>query len=73
MPPICIVAWRPPVLSKAHLFEIVYVHPTNLTPLGGDKVSLRGIYYFLLTVHQLMSIWLISPAWLSEGVMNVLD
>lgn len=42
--------FRPPVLSKAHLLEILCAL-YNADTLGGGEGNLRGIY-FLLAVHR---------------------
>lgn len=80
MPPIYILAWRlravflrSPVLSKAHLLEILCASHNTDTPEGETRWTLEVFTTFSWLFTGLMPVRLISPDWLSEDLMNVLD
>lgn len=86
MPPIYIVPWRHCFFFKtSSAFLGTLFWNTMCIPQfwhlwaggegGGEKTRwiLEAFTTFSLLFTWLMSVWLISPAWLSEGIINVLD
>lgn len=71
MPPNYIVPWRPPVLSKAHCFEILHASHSSGTPAGRTRWILETFATFLFTGH-LADVCLADQPCLAQWRYNVL-